>query len=763
MLISPPFLPTRNDHESDEAYVRRAMKGDAPGVGAFPVSHQNRWHGGLHLCAPFEHNEDLDVRAIGDGILVHRGSISTKSEDRNHPLNYDGGWTSDGCVILKHDTEIGDGDDGKIEFYSIYHHLRHMPAEILAMQPGQRIWRKDVIGSAGYINGKPNLFHFEIVADDTNARRLMGRIAGDVPLGKDGRKDVCYGDMHFYLPPSTTFSDLPSNPHGVRPTPRAVAGPGEELFVAMYFEAGHCTLTTYRKSGELVGSVVDDDIPEGKYEYRLYETATKYYPQQPAAGFELLRFGRVLGTENTLTPADAPHWRKVAMPNGKLWVNLNGAGIIKLSDADLPHWLGWRLVDASNGDARCRDDKTLALLPANASSLVEEDLSGYGSVDSTVAPSLADEDWQKQRFARTVAKFLTEWDHATLERRQGWLKHAEPDGRAMDATGFGRLERHVQALSFWSQAKLGMDSAPWHFEPRQFILHFKKCGWLSLDEMTQMLPRLLDASATQGQKWRVPSWQDAERRFSNGFTLHGERKCPSGLNLSINRAFRTYRITTPLRQAHFLAQMLVETGLLTGVTETGDDRYFRTMYEVLTSQEAGEDFDHRHEWLKRLGFLKGRDRPTYLLERPSEVHKKAVGFHNIQPGDGPRFRGRGLLQITGRIAYEAYGNYRQIDYATDPRPILLATDAVVTADVSGWFWTMKTYRGDHINACADKGIDVEAQKLVTRAVNGGLIAWGDRHALFNYVWSVLNEEPNPEDSMIRQRQKTKNKIAESTQ
>jgi hypothetical protein len=230
----------------------------------------------------------------------------------------------------------------------------------------------------------------------------------------------------------------------------------------MHFELGHCTMSTFSEDGTLVGSVVDDGIPEAKYEYRLYETATKYYPQQPAAGFELLRFGRVLGSEDTLTPADAPHWRKVALPTGNLWVNLNGAGIIKLSDADLPHWLGWRLVDASNSDVRCRDDKTLALLPAHASSLVVEDVSESGRVGSMDAASLTSEARRKQRLSRTVAKFLTEWDHAALERRQGWLKHAEPDGRAMAATSFGRLERYVQALSFWSQAQLGMDSAPWH-------------------------------------------------------------------------------------------------------------------------------------------------------------------------------------------------------------------------------------------------------------------------------------------------------------
>jgi predicted chitinase len=291
------------------------------------------------------------------------------------------------------------------------------------------------------------------------------------------------------------------------------------------------------------------------------------------------------------------------------------------------------------------------------------------------------------------------------------------------------------------------------FEPREFILHFKKCGWLSLNEMAQMLPRLSKASATPGQTQKVLEWEDAKRRLSDGYPQIGTKTCPPGLILSINHAFAKYLITTPLRQAHFCAQMLVETGMLTGVTENGDDRYFRTMYEVLTSQEAGEDFDHKHDWLKRLGFLKGRDRPTYLLQRPNEVHEKAVGFHNIQLGDGPRFRGRGLLQITGRVGYKAYSNYRRNDYVTDPRPQLLATNAAVTADVSAWFWTMKIYHGKHINACADKGVDVEAQKLVTKAVNGGLIAWEDRHALFDYEWSVLNDEPNSEDSAIRKRQK----------
>ncbi len=274
--------------------------------------------------------------------------------------------------------------------------------------------------------------------------------------------------------------------------------------------------------------------------------------------------------------------------------------------------------------------------------------------------------------------------------------------------------------------------------------------------MTQTLPAKLDLRATQGQNWGPLKWSDAQDRLTSGYPLRGEKKCPPGLAASINRTFRKYVINGPLRQAHFVAQMVTETGMLTGDTEKGDDRYFRTMYEVLTPEEAGYDFDHKHDWLERLGFLRGRDRVTYVRDRPAEVRKKAVGLHNIQTGDGPRFRGRGLLQVTGRISYEAYGGYRHHDYATDPFPLLLATSADTAADVSGWFWAMKTYRGEHINACADRGSNADAQKLVTKAVNGALIAWPDRHGFFEYVWNLFNDDPRAVDTATLRSQKDSN-------
>ncbi|SMF95233.1 putative chitinase [Methylomagnum ishizawai] len=131
------------------------------------------------------------------------------------------------------------------------------------------------------------------------------------------------------------------------------------------------------------------------------------------------------------------------------------------------------------------------------------------------------------------------------------------------------------------------------------------------------------------------------------------------------------RIDTPLRQAHFLAQVGHESGEL---------RYS----EEIASGEA-------YEGRKDLG--------------------------NTQPGDGKRFKGRGLIQLTGRTNYTHYGEARGKDYTTDATAKLLATDPVVAVDVSCWFWTTRD-----LNGFADKD-DI---LTITKRINGGTNGLDDR-------------------------------------
>ena len=147
----------------------------------------------------------------------------------------------------------------------------------------------------------------------------------------------------------------------------------------------------------------------------------------------------------------------------------------------------------------------------------------------------------------------------------------------------------------------------------------------------------------------------------------------------LNAAMAEFGIITPARQASFLAQVGHESGQLRYVLE-------------LASGAA-------YEGRKDLG--------------------------NTAAGDGVRFKGRGLIQITGRANYAACGAALGLDLIAQPELLEQPVNACRSA---GWFW--KT-RG--INELADAGDQVR----VTRRINGGTNGLADRLALFAVAQQVL--------------------------
>ena len=134
-----------------------------------------------------------------------------------------------------------------------------------------------------------------------------------------------------------------------------------------------------------------------------------------------------------------------------------------------------------------------------------------------------------------------------------------------------------------------------------------------------------------------------------------------------------YDISTPLRTAHFLAQI---------GHESADLRY----HEEIASGRAYE----------------GR-----------------LDLGNTKTGDGPRFKGRGLIQLTGRANYAVYGKAIGRNLTVEGNWEDVAEDPLLAVDVAGWFWS----RHD-INAAAD----ADAIKKVTRLINGGYNGLEDRTA-----------------------------------
>jgi predicted chitinase len=223
---------------------------------------------------------------------------------------------------------------------------------------------------------------------------------------------------------------------------------------------------------------------------------------------------------------------------------------------------------------------------------------------------------------------------------------------------------------------------------------------------------------------------------------------PPNMSVVINRMWCKYGLISGQRQAHFLAQIFKETGALRATVELGDARYFRTVYETITAQEAGDDFDHKRAWLQRTGLLRNRNREIYISKRPDEVAKMATKLGNTQRGDGARFRGRGLIHLTGRDGYSRYGRFRMSNFTDDPNSELLSKDPTFVADSAGYFWVSKTMQspdldalrgGMNINRRADLGVENANVDAITTPVNGGSNGRLERQEFFQYVNFILGD------------------------
>lgn len=751
MIISPPFLPKPIAGETDQAFLERAMVGGNPGDGGYPLSFDLNWHGGMHLTAPQEGGSTLPVCAISDGTLAYfRQPTQESAANPNHALRYREQWTDDGCVVIRHETEIGEGEKAKVVFYSIYMHL----SKILLASPqkGKAITRKNKVGEAGSIYGEKNRIHFEIVADESQIENLVGRKQKDLNFQtENGRKDSVWGDIYFFIPPEVPIYQAPPQnillSHNSSPVvyrcPTMPSGPppiqeagistssvstsalvqGYEwgvaselqngMFVRMSYTMGQCKLTTFSHSGFELGS--QSESPD--YEYELYKAASEKFPQSPSAGYELLRFGRVLGADN-LKPADAAHWRQIKLPSkvGEEskpgWVDLNFVTITKFSDADFPHWQGWHLVDDDKDtDSHCQSLFIRSLLCLDADKVVSDNTDAVGIATSSAFASLSPEEKQKlseryvsertlsevklknsdnkNRLSRLICKFPSEWCKNDFDIRYDWLlKVAE--GGPLPANKYAELKSHQQALGFWEEANLeGISHIHWHFSPKEFIRAFRSCVWLSEHDLKGAFTA---ASAANIKKYVV----------------------------HINKTLSKYLIVGTLRRAHFFGQSGVESNQLHSMAElyNGDPVTFFRKYEVA----------------KNFNGLLG----------------------NIKWNDGVTFKGRGMKQMTGRANYADYWVYRswiqatsftknwwrnsqwwgipgnvvtaaqanthpiqnsalvaQLELTMKPpvisNPDIVTNDAFTCADSAGWFWAK-----NKLISIADKN-DIPA---MTRKIRG---------------------------------------------
>jgi putative chitinase len=158
----------------------------------------------------------------------------------------------------------------------------------------------------------------------------------------------------------------------------------------------------------------------------------------------------------------------------------------------------------------------------------------------------------------------------------------------------------------------------------------------------------------------------------------------------LNEVLARYQIHTPLRAAHFLGQVGHETGGL--------------------------------RWLEEIWG------PT-LAQRGYEGRRD---LGNTQPGDGYRFRGRGLFHLTGRANYERFAQAVGQPQIVD-NPDLVATP-YWAAHSAGWFWHVGNRTGRSLNELADR----DDLRGITLIINGGLNGLEDRRLWTEKAKKVLH-------------------------
>jgi len=98
---------------------------------------------------------------------------------------------------------------------------------------------------------------------------------------------------------------------------------------------------------------------------------------------------------------------------------------------------------------------------------------------------------------------------------------------------------------------------------------------------------------------------------------------------------------------------------------------------------------------------------------------------NTEAGDGLRYKGRGLIQITGRANYGACGAALGVDLIADPQ-LLERTDLACRS--AAWFW-----KAHGLNELADKG----DFRLITKRINGGYNGYQERVAFYERALEAL--------------------------
>lgn len=179
-------------------------------------------------------------------------------------------------------------------------------------------------------------------------------------------------------------------------------------------------------------------------------------------------------------------------------------------------------------------------------------------------------------------------------------------------------------------------------------------------------------------------------------------------------------ITTALRASHFLSQCAHESGNFRVFEENLNYSALRLLQvfpKYFPSTEVASQYARN---------------PQKIASR---VYANRMGNGSEESGEGWKYRGRGIIQLTGKNNYKAYAD------ATLSHEIMENPDAVKdyihAINSAAWYWNSR-----NLNDVADKGSDEGVILLITKKVNGGINGLHERQKKFNEIYKILSTNNN---------------------
>jgi putative chitinase len=178
--------------------------------------------------------------------------------------------------------------------------------------------------------------------------------------------------------------------------------------------------------------------------------------------------------------------------------------------------------------------------------------------------------------------------------------------------------------------------------------------------------------------------------------------------------FEKYQIDTPKRQACFLGQIMHESG---SFKFTKENLNYSAKALMATWPSRFPDLETANQFERQ---------PEKIANK---VYSGRMG--NTEDGDGAKYIGRGLIQVTGKENYTHCGEALGLDLVANPQLLEEPRYAALSA---GWFWNKKG-----LNALADEGTS-NSFEVMTKRINGGLLGLDDRKSKMIEVLKALGAQ-----------------------